>query len=103
MEFLNVYGPQGPHDPTFIVGDRESLTELMYAIGHLLYDRSYPDNNETLFDAYDSNGEGYNICVKLFDENCNLGDGELKLPYTSADYNSHQMNMVFPEQLFKRY
>lgn len=100
MEFLNVYGPQAPHDPTFIVGDRESLTELMYAIGHCLY----LDNNETFFDTFTSNGKGYNICVKVFDESCNLGDSELKLPYSSVDGELKlPANVVFPEQLFKRY
>lgn len=103
MEFLNIHAPKGPHDPAFIVGDRESLTELMYAIGHILYSHTYVDNDETFFDAYTSDGEGYNCCVKVINEDSNLGDGELKLPYTSADYNSHQENVIFPEKLFKRY
>jgi hypothetical protein len=75
-EFLHIYGQENNHDPVFIIGSRQDLSNLMTAINKALY---FPTKSE----HYVSDGEGYSVFIIALDKP-ELNGEQIHLPYTDS-------------------
>jgi hypothetical protein len=79
---LHIYAQAFWHEEAVIVGTREALLALADAINvAVLKDNS--DGVERM-EAYTADGEGYDVRIRLMDEN---SMNKLVLPYTDDDAN----------------
>lgn len=62
INFMNINPPTWPHDDVEIVGNKRSLTLLKEAI-----EKCLETNQDVNVETFDTNGEGFNLTVKLRD------------------------------------
>jgi hypothetical protein len=74
INFMNINPPTWPHDDVEIIGNKRSLTLLKEAI-----EKCLETNQDVNVETFDTNGEGFNLTVKLRDMSKQPKDYEYNL------------------------
>ena len=83
---LHVYGPDSPHDATYLVGTREALVALRASLDTVL---AQERPAATRVDAFCADGEGFTFIVATAEEAQLWG---LHLPYSNDIFATHEIS-----------
>lgn len=78
---LHLYAQSGHHDDAYIIGTRAELIKLRNSIDAALGNRAQGKSSDSLSEHYASDGEGYDLTVKVVPES--VGNS-LELPYAES-------------------
>ena len=94
MKLLHVHGQKHEHGDVFLVGNVEALTELQEQIKLALQ-----ENTGAIMSAMATDGEGYNIVIKV--DNSFWGEdwSRFALPYTDEISVENRDDVIWPWEL----